>query len=203
MAGEPTVVFDVGNVLLEWDPRSLYRSVFSDEERTEWFLSHVCTGEWNAEQDRGRSWSDAIAERVDRHPEWRAEIEAYDLRWSEMISGAIEGSVSVLDDLKRLGRPVYAITNFSAEKWAECLGRFAFLNRFDGVVVSAHERLLKPDPAIYRVLFDRYRLEPVDCVFIDDSDRNIATARELGMKGIHFRPGINLRAELRAVGVAI
>ncbi|MGL4727346.1 MAG: HAD family phosphatase, partial [Bosea sp. (in: a-proteobacteria)] len=116
MPSEPTVVFDVGNVLLEWDPRHLYRRIFVDEARTEWFLANVCTGAWNAEQDRGRSWAEGVAECVERHPEFRAEIEAFDARWGETIGGTIAASVGVLEELKRTGRAVYAITNFSAEK---------------------------------------------------------------------------------------
>jgi 2-haloacid dehalogenase len=202
-AKKPTVVFDVGNVLVRWDPRLLYRELIPDEAKLDWFMQNVCTAAWNIEQDRGRSWEDAVALLVADHPEWEAEIKAFDERWHETIPGVVEDSVAVLDELKRRGDKVYAITNFSREKWAECLIRFPFLQSFDGVVVSAHERLIKPDPAIYQVLLERYGLVAGDCIFIDDSARNIESAQAIGMQGVHFVEPIDLRAQLRAAGVDI
>lgn len=202
-ASQPIVVFDVGNVLIRWDPRLLYRELIPDGERLDWFMRHVCTAAWNIEQDRGRPWSEAVAGLVAAHPEWEREIRAYDERWHEAVPGVIEGSVAVLAALKRRGDKVYAITNFSREKWAECLIRFPFLQSFDGVVVSAHERLIKPDPAIYRVLLERYALAAGDCLFIDDSEKNIAAARGVGMRGLHFVEPIDLPARLREMGVAL
>ena len=198
----PTAVFDVGNVLIRWDPFRVYREMIPDEAKRHWFLQNVCTAAWNLEQDRGRSWEEGVALLVASHPEWEAQIRAYDDRWHEAVPGLIEDSVAVLDDLKARGDKVYAITNFSREKWAECLIRFPFLQSFDGVVVSAHERVIKPDPAIYRILFKRYDLVPEDCIFIDDSAKNIETARALGMQAIHFVEPINLRGELARHGVA-
>jgi len=116
-----TVVFDVGNVLLRWDPRNLYRKVFADEARRERFLAEVCSPDWNLEQDRGRSFADAVHALLPRHPEWAAEIRAFDARWQEMVTGAIEANVDVLRRLRADGVPVYAITNFSREKYAESL----------------------------------------------------------------------------------
>jgi 2-haloacid dehalogenase len=173
-----------------------------DDEKRAWFLQNVCTAAWNLEQDRGRSWEEGVALLVASHPEWASQIRAYDERWHEAVPGLIEDSVSVLEELKGRGDKVYAITNFSREKWAECLVRFPFLQSFDGVVVSAHERVIKPDPAIYRILLERYDLAPADCIFVDDSARNIETAREVGMKGVHFVEPIDLRAELSRHGVA-
>ena len=202
-AKPPIIVFDVGNVLLRWDPRLLYRALIPDETRLHWFMQNVCTAAWNIEQDRGRSWEDGVALLVKSHPEWEAQIRAHDERWHETVSGVIEDSVAVLAELKARGDKVYAITNFSREKWAECLIRFPFLQSFDGAVVSAHERLIKPDPAIYRTLLERYGLEAGDCIFIDDSARNVEAARSLGMKTVHFVEPIDLRAELRGLGVAL
>lgn len=197
------VVFDVGNVLIRWDPRLLYRQFFAERAKMDWFMQNVCTAAWNLEQDRGRPWAEAVAELVARHPEWEREIKAYDERWHETVPGAIEDSVFVLEELKGKGEPVYAITNFSHEKWAECLIRFPFLQSFDGVVVSAHERLLKPDPAIYRVLLERYGLQAEDCIFVDDSEKNVKGARSVGMQGLHFVEPIDLRGELRGFGAAV
>lgn len=203
MPANRKVVFDVGNVLLRWDPFHLYRSLIPDDAKRHWFLQNVCTTAWNIEQDRGRPWADAVAMLVAAHPEWEREIRAFDERWHETVPGSIEASVTVLADLKAKGEPVYAITNFSREKWAECLIRFPFLHSFDGVVVSAHERLLKPDPAIYRVLLERYRLDAGECIFIDDSEKNVQGARSVGMQAVHFVEPIDLRAALRGLGAGL
>lgn len=202
-AASPTVVFDVGNVLVRWDPRLLYRDLIPDPERLDWFMQNVCTAAWNIEQDRGRSWADAVALLVSQHPEWEREIRAYDERWHESIPGIVEDSVAVLTELKGRGDKVYAITNFSREKWAECLIRFPFLQSFDGVIVSAHERLIKPDPAIFELLMQRYDLAAGDCIFVDDSARNVAAAGALGMQTVHFVEPIDLRSALRERGLTL
>jgi HAD superfamily hydrolase (TIGR01509 family) len=202
-AANPTIVFDVGNVLIRWDPRHLYSRLIPDEERLHWFMQNVCTAAWNIEQDRGRSWEEAVALLVAQHPEWEAEIRAFDERWQETVPGPIADSVAVLEELKARGDRVYAITNFSREKWAESLIRFPFLQSFDGAIVSAHERLIKPDAAIFRLLLDRYGLVAEECVFIDDSEKNVAGARGVGMRAIHFVEPIDLRAALRGHGLSI
>lgn len=202
-ATTPTVVFDVGNVLIRWDPLLVYRELIPDDEKRAWFMRNVCTAAWNLEQDRGRSWEEAVALLVASHPEWESQIRAYDERWHDAVPGLIEDSVAVLAELRERGEKVYAITNFSREKWAECLIRFPFLQSFDGVVVSAHERVVKPDPEIYQILFERYGLVAGDCIFIDDSAKNIETARKLGMKAVHFVEPIDLRRELRKLDVAV
>jgi 2-haloacid dehalogenase len=195
------VVFDIGNVLLRWDPRNLYRKIFRDEARMEWFLREVCSHDWNLEQDRGRSFAEAVEKLLPRHPEWAAEIRAFDERWQEMVPGAIEENVTLLRRLEAAGVPLYAITNFSREKFAEARERFPFLGGFDGVIVSAHEGLVKPDPAIYRLLIDRYGLAAEDCVFIDDSAANAEGARQAGMRVVHYVEPMDLAAELRRIGL--
>ena len=197
------VVFDLGMVLIEWDPRHLYRKVFDDPAKMEWFLTEVCHGNWNLEQDRGRSWEEGVGMLVGQHPEWEREIRAFDESWHDSVPHTITDSVAVLEELKGQGEKVYAITNFSREKWAECLVRFPFLQSFDGVVVSAHERLLKPERAIYEVLLDRYGLKAADCIFVDDSEKNVVGARAAGMRAVHFVEPIDLRAELRGLGVRL
>lgn len=197
-----TVVFDVGNVLIRWDPRFLYRKLFPAEAEMECFLAEVCTDAWNAEQDRGRTWAEAIAERLALFPDHAPLIRAYSERWHEMVPGAVEGTVEILEGLREAGVPLYAITNFSAEKFAEAQDRFAFLRGFRDVVVSAEERLLKPDPAIYRVLLDRNGLDAGRCLFIDDSEKNVRGAEAVGMRAHHFHHAAGLAAELRALGLA-
>lgn len=195
------IVFDIGNVLLRWDPRFLYRRIFADEERMEWFLAHVCSNEWNLEQDRGRSFAEAVREATLRHPAYAAEIAAYDERWQETLPHAIHGSVAILESLKARGVPLYAISNWNGEKFRETRGRFAFLGRFRDIVVSGDARLVKPDPAIYRLLLDRNGLAAADCLFIDDSAANVAGAEAVGMKAHHFRSPELLADTLRQAGL--
>jgi 2-haloacid dehalogenase len=197
-----TVVFDVGNVLLRWDPRFLYRRIFDDEERMEWFLANVCTSAWNVEQDRGRDWDEAVALLVERHPDHAAPIRAFHERWHETVSGAIEENVAVLNRLREAGVPTYCITNFSGAKFREAQKRYPFLASFDGAIVSGDERLLKPDPAIYHLLIERYGLSAEECLFIDDSVANVEGARAVGMQAIHYREPMDLGAELARHGIA-
>ncbi len=195
------VVFDVGNVLIEWDPEHLYRKLIPDAAERADFLARICTSDWNLEQDRGRRWAEAVAERTALFPDHGPLIAAYSDRWHEMVPGEVPGSVAILEGLREAGVPLYAITNFSSEKFAEAQARFPFLTRFIDVVVSAEERLLKPDPAIYRCLLDRNGLTATDCLFIDDSEKNVIGARAVGMKAHHFRDAEGLRAALRAEGL--
>ena len=197
------VVFDIGNVLLRWDPRHLYRRIFQEEAEMEWFLSNVCTSDWNVEQDRGRDWDEAVALLVKDHPRHESAIRAFHERWHETVSGVFEDNVAVLQRLREAGVPNYCITNFSGPKFRLAQQRFPFLAGFDGAVVSGDERLLKPDPAIYRLLLHRYGLEAADCVFIDDSRANVDAARSVGMQAIHYREGMDLSAELRRHGIPV
>jgi 2-haloacid dehalogenase len=197
------VVFDVGNVLLRWDPRHLYRKIFDDETRMEWFLSNVCTSAWNIEQDRGRDWDEAVALLVERHPDHETPIRAFYERWHETVSGVFEDNVAVLERLRRAGVPTYCITNFSGAKFREARERYPFLAGFDGAIVSGDERLLKPDPAIYRLLLSRYGLAAEDCVFVDDSAANVEGARAVGMRAVHYVDPMDLAAELRRHGFPV
>lgn len=185
---EPVVVFDVGNVLLNWDPRLLYRKIFASEAEVDWFLAHVCTMDWNLMQDGGRNWATGVAALSGLYPEWASQIAAYDLRWAEMVSGPVAPSVSVLEALKASGRSVYAITNFSSEKWAESQMRYPFLTLFDGVIVSGHEKLLKPDPAIYGLLFERYGLVQISAFSLMILQRTLPPRLHWACKRFIFCP---------------
>lgn len=198
-----TVVFDIGNVLVDWNPRFLYRKIFPDEAEMEWFLGHVCTPAWNLEQDRGRSFKEALALLIAQYPHYEAAIRAFDERWTETISGPIAGTVALLESLRQQGVPDYAITNFSHEKFGIAKARFPFLAEFRGTIVSGEEKLLKPDPAIYRLLFDRYGLNPSECVFIDDSAANVEGARTVGMHALHFTGPERLTQELCDLGFPV
>lgn len=192
------VVFDLGGVLIDWNPRYLYRKLLPDPAAVEAFLAEVCTAEWNLEQDAGRSCAEAVAELSARHPDRAELIAAYYGRWPEMLGGAIDGSVAILEELDAAGVPLYALTNWSRETFPVARERFDFLRRFRGIVVSGDEGMAKPDPRLYRTLLDRYRLDPAACLFIDDVDRNVAGARDAGMAGHLFESPDRLRRELVA-----
>jgi 2-haloacid dehalogenase len=192
------VVFDLGGVLIDWDPRYLYRKLLADEAAVEEFLATVCTPEWNAELDRGRPFAEGVAELVERHPEHAAAIAAYHERWPEMLAGDLPGSVAVLADLRAAGVPLYALTNWSAETFAITRERFEWLDWFDGLLVSGEERMTKPDPAFFQLLLDRFGLDPGATVFVDDSEANVAAARELGIDAVRFTGPDQLRRELSA-----
>jgi 2-haloacid dehalogenase len=197
-----TVVFDLGAVLIDWDPRYLYRSLFpGDPDGMERFLGEICTPAWNHRQDEGRTWDEAVAELVAAHPHERARIEAYRDRWHEMLGGPIHGSVAILRELRDAGTPLYALTNWSAETWPIAFERFDFLGWFRGVVVSGTERVAKPEPAIYRLLLERFAIAADDACFIDDRAENVAGARDAGMDAIRFTDAEALRRALVARGL--
>lgn len=203
MPAVTNVVFDIGNVLIRWDPKLLYSRLFPDPAQRDRFLAEVCSEAWNRELDRGMSFADGIAELVARHPQWADQIHAWDLRWHEMVPGAVEGSVVILERLRAMGVATWAITNFSTEKYAEAVPRFPFLKGFRDTVVSAHERLLKPDAAIFRVLLDRNHLDPATCLFIDDIPENVAGARRVGMQAVAFTTPERLIEDLAAHGLTL
>jgi len=195
------VVFDLGGVLIDWDPRYLYRKLLGDEAAVEEFLATVCTPAWNAEQDRGRPFAEGVAELVERHPAQAAAIAAYHQRWAEMLGGEIPGSVEVLAELRAAGVPVYALTNWSAETFGIARERFEFLEWFDGVLVSGEERMIKPDPAIFRLLLDRFGLDSEATFYVDDSEPNVEAAGRLGFDTVRFTGPEQLRRDLAARGM--
>lgn len=195
------IVFDIGNVLLRWDPRFLFSKIFADPAEMEWFLAHVCNHDWNLEQDRGRGFGAAVDEATVRHPRYAEEIAAYHRRWDETLEGPIAGTVEILETLHGNGTPLYAITNWNGDKFREAKQRFPFLYEFRDIVVSGDEKLLKPDPAIYQLLLGRNGLEAADCLFIDDSLKNVKGAETIGMKAHHFTSPEGLRKTLVELGL--
>jgi 2-haloacid dehalogenase len=201
-AQRSVAIFDLGGVLLDWNPRHLYRKLFDGNDAAmEQFLATVCTTEWNERQDAGRSFAEAMQELLPIHADKMELIEAFGKRFGEMVPGAIDGSVDVLAELKTRGVPIYAITNWSAETFPPQRQRFAFLSWFDGIVISGMEGVIKPDSRIFRILFERHGVAPESAVFIDDVAANAAAASALGLHGIHFRSADQLRRELVAVGL--
>lgn len=202
--GTPSsIVFDLGGVLIDWNPRYLYRKIFTDEQAMERFLSEVCSPAWNDQMDAGRSWSEAIEELTGRHPGQADDIRAYRGRWPEMLGGAFEETVGILETLARAGTPLYALTNWSEETFELTKERFAFLSLFRGIVVSGREQMRKPDPAIFRLLLKRYDLDAAATAFIDDNAANVAAAAALGFHAIRFRSAAALREELQGLGFAV
>lgn len=201
---EPLVpVFDLGGVFVDWDPMYLFRKLFPTEEEARWFQDHICTKDWNLEFDAGDIYAEGVAKLITRHPKYWRQIQAYDLRWKDTFGDFIHGTIAIHEELVAAESPTFAITNFSWEKWVTCLGEWPFLERFDGIVVSGLERLVKPDPRIYRVFCERYGLAPESCVFIDDNMANVVAARTTGMQGVHFTGPDELRRELIGFGLPL
>ena len=197
MSSINTVIFDLGGVLIDWNPRHLYRKIFNTEEEVTWFLENVCTGEWNDQQDAGRSFEDATEELVQKFPDHEEAIRAWYGRWQETISGPIHGTVDLLKTIKDSGKyKLYALTNWSAETFPWALDNFEFLHWFEGIVVSGVEKTRKPFPDFYQILFDRYNINPAQAVFIDDNVKNVIGSREVGLPVIHFQTPDQLKEEL-------
>ncbi|CAN5764992.1 HAD-IA family hydrolase [soil metagenome] len=199
--GVTSVIFDLGGVLIDWNPRYLYRQLIADEVVMEQFLADVCSPEWNARLDAGHSWADEIESLAARHPEQRELIVAYRARWSEMVAGAIDETVQVLAELRRRPVGLYALSNWSAETFPLARERFDFLGWFDGILLSGEIGICKPDPRIFRQLIERYGLEPARTVFVDDLLRNVEAADQQGMAALQFRNAAELRSELVRLGL--
>ena len=196
------VVFDLGGVLIDWDPRYLYRQLFDgDEAGMERFLAEVCTPAWNAEQDAGRPWTEAVELLVQEYPQERERIEAYHARWEEMLGGAIDETVEVLRELQDRPVRLFALSNWSAETFPIARRRYPFLGWFDGIVISGEVGICKPDERVFRHLITTHTIEPETTVFVDDSNVNVEAARGLGMMAIPFTGGRELREELVQLGV--
>lgn len=196
-----SVVFDLGGVLIDWDPRHLYRKLFDDAAAMEEFLRDVCHPEWNEQQDAGRRLHQAVAEKIAEFPRYADMIKAYYERWDEMLGGAIEGSVESLCALAARGTPLYALSNWSAETFPVAQRRFPFLRLFSGIVISGAERVVKPNLVIYHRLLQRYELAPETTLFIDDAPRNVQAAQALGLRTIQFESPAQLRRELAELGL--
>ena len=196
------VVFDIGGVLIDWDPRHLYRKLFpEDEPAMEHFLANVCTHEWNRGQDAGRSFAEGAHLLKLQHPDKAELIDAYGIRFDEMMPGPIAGTVEILAELRDRGTALYALSNFSAETFPPTLKRFDFLRWFGGMVISGEVGVIKPDPRIYEILLARFAIDPHRAVYIDDVAANAAAARAFGIHGIHFTTPCTLREELIRLGL--
>jgi 2-haloacid dehalogenase len=197
-----TIIFDLGNVLIDWNPKYVFDKLFNNEERKQFFFENICTMEWNEMQDAGRPIKEATEELVTKHPEWKEYIEAYYGQWTEMLGGPIHDTVEIFKELKQSGKyKLYALTNWSAELFPYALASYDFLHWFDGRVVSGEEKMRKPEPQFYQLLLSRFNVIPSHALFIDDNLRNIKAAQKIGIHSIHFKSPQQLKDELKACDV--
>lgn len=195
-----TILFDLGAVLIDWNPKYLYTRLFATEAEADDFLATVCTFDWNEAQDGGRLIAEANELLIGQFPQHREQILAYYERWPEMLGGPIQETVDILRELKDSGKyKLYALTNWSAETFPIALERFGFLQWFDGIVVSGTEKMRKPDPAFYRLLLDRYAVKADEALFIDDNLRNVRAAEAMGIRSVQFTSAEALAEDLKDI----
>ena len=199
-----TIIFDLGGVLVDWNPRYLYRKVFDREEDMEMFLTEICSPAWNAEQDGGRTFAEASQILIEQYPNFETEIKMYFDRWPEMFSDNIEGSIDILKTLVNDDKyKVYALTNWSAETWPTALELFPFFHWFDDVLVSGAENMKKPDAEIYELILDRFNIDRTKAVFFDDSLKNVTGAQAVGLHAFQFLSPEQLKDDLKKYGVTV
>ena len=199
-AAPTTVVFDLGGVLIAWDPRLLYRTLLPEDE-VEAFLAEVEFLEWNHHQDAGRPFAEAVEDHARRFPHRRELLAAYFERFPESLAGSIDGTVEILEELQRGGVRLLALTNWSAETFDHARERFGFLSRFEDILVSGEVKVAKPDPRIFALLLERYGLDPRSTVYIDDSAKNVAAGEAAGLRSLRFDSPEQLRADLTELGL--
>ncbi len=196
------IVFDIGRVLIHYDPDLAFRDIIEDEAERQHFLTEICSSAWNLEQDRGRTWDDAEAELIARHPDHAANIRAFRQGWAKMVPHAFDETVALMERYIDEGRDVTLLTNFAADTFEEALELFPFLKRPRGVTVSGRIRLIKPDVAIYRRHAETFGLEPAATLFIDDSAANVSGARDAGWHAVQYTTHDALVEDLRAFRLA-
>ena len=200
-----TIIFDLGGVLIDWNPEHVYKKVFNgDQKKVDWFLNNICTSNWNVEQDAGRTLSDGTEILVNQFPEHEKLIRIFYDRWEDMIGGVIKETEDILYNLKRQDKyNLYSLTNWSHETFHIPFQRYDFFKHFEGIVVSGEEKTRKPFPKIYEILLERYDLNPESCLFIDDNLENITTAEKFGINGIHYKTTDLLLKDLTTFDIQI
>ena len=193
-----SIIFDLGNVLIDWNPQHVFNDTYFDSpEKKKYFFENICTMDWNEMQDAGRSIVEATQELIEQYPDWEQPIRDYYGRWTEMLGGPIKESIDIFRQLKDSGKyKLYALTNWQSGLFDIALVRYNFLHWFDGRVVSGDEKMRKPNPVFYQRLLDRYNLKASDALFIDDNLRNIQAAEAMGIRSIHFSSPDQLRKAL-------
>ena len=195
------IVFDIGKVLIHYDPELPFRRLITDDDKRAWFFAEVCTSDWNVEQDRGRSWEEAEALLIERHPDEHDNIRSFRRHWHEMVPHAYEDSVAIMEGLIDAGQDVTMLTNFAADTFVEARNIFPFLNRPRGVTVSGEVKLIKPDEKIFDLHASSFALEPAAALFIDDSQKNVDGAKRAGWNAVLFQGAETLRADLARYGI--
>ena len=181
------VVFDFGGVLLDWNPRYFYKSIFNDDQKMEYFLQNIATSTWNAQMDKGRSFEECMKELAEQYPEYKDPIMLYRIGWETMLKGPIESGMRVLDAVMNAQKfKVYGLTNWSAETFPGTFNKYKFLQKFEGIVVSGEEQMIKPEKGIYLTLIERYNLVPEETFFMDDNIQNVETALSRGINAVQF-----------------
>jgi 2-haloacid dehalogenase len=201
--GIEAMIFDFGNVLIGWDPENLYRKLIPDDAERKHFLAEICHGQWNALQDGGRSWEEAIAERIALHPDRADHIRAYRSRFAEMLTGPVAEGNAILDKLHEADFPCYGLTNWSSETYHASRDVMPFLARMKYTAVSGDLKMMKPEPEIYRHLLGIIDKPAEACAFIDDSPKNVAAAKELGIQAVLFKNDGSATAALREMGLPV
>lgn len=194
-----TVIFDIGNVLYRWDLRCLFEKLIDDPEELNWFLTHVVTPQWHFQHDAGRPFAAMVAERSREFPQYANHILAYSRRFPETIPGPVDGMLEIVRALAKRGIPLFAISNFGAESWAQFRPRAPIFDLFADIVISGEEKLIKPDSTIFELALDRFARRPEQCLFIDDRQDNVEAAEAVGMAGHHFQDAIRLEKDLKAL----
>jgi 2-haloacid dehalogenase len=204
MKGIHTIVFDLGGVLIDWNPDYVYREIFPDEKQRKWFYQNICTSEWNEEQDAGRSLHEGTEWLVAKFPEHEKNIRTYYDRWEDMLGGPIHDTVEILKYLKfRTNKKLYALTNWNHETFPVALKKYDFLHWFDGRLVSGEEKTRKPFMDIYEKLIERFNIDPSQSIYVDDNARNLIPAKELGFTTIRFQSPGQFKEELKKTGVDV
>ncbi len=196
-----TIVFDLGGVMIEWDRRALFKKLFNDVNELDYFLTEVCSMEWNSQLDHGMSFEKVVEERILEFPGYAPQIQAYFERWEEMIPGSIPGAVKILKELKDAGYPLAVLSNWSAETFPKVWDRFEFLGWFNPIVISGEVGLIKPGSEIFQYLLNKINKDAANCIFIDDTLPNIQMAEELGFEAILYSSPMELRTRLEQLNI--
>lgn len=194
------IIFDFGDVLLDWNPKYLYESHFEDKNEMDFFLKEICNHDWNREQDRGRPFAEAVQMLQKKFPAYHKQIAMYDNNWDTMLKSDIPGTVEILHQVSKTYN-IYGLTNWSAEKIKVAYNRFSFFDQFDGIIVSGEEKLIKPDPGIYELLLKRFDIKAEESLFIDDNTANIEAAKAMGFHTIWFVDAQSLSKELKELNI--
>lgn len=193
------IIFDFGGVLVDWNPHHLYDTYFGDKDSADWFLSNICTMDWNMQMDAGKPFEQGVAEKIAQYPQWEKEIRLYWERWIDMMGDTIPNMYDWILQLKQQGYAIYGLTNWSTETFIQVKDKYSIFQLMDGIVMSGEERVTKPDAKIYHILLNRYQLAPEECVFFDDNLNNVIAAQNIGIHAVQFQSTEQAKRELSKV----